>query len=468
MSVGIPAGHLDEPEDGDLLDLDEIEFDDDEIEAAMGRSPLDDIGGADEDDDQDATHDEGEAAAAEGNQANQGEPTDGQPRDEQGRFKPKDDQPGESPAPQDGTPAPAATAAGSEGEAPAITAATSAAPIEEPAEPVRFRAGGKVHEIAGSRVTSEGIFIPREQQERTLQLLNRGTHYEETWPQQLRELNERVQRAESTRSEKEARFTGYLSHLEGLIDQAEAGDEEPLMTFIEDFRRNLPRWRAEAALAAAKVAQGGGVFGDAGGAPGGNQGHAQATDEGDTDDVGRLLNDLGVTEEEFERKGQATLKRAMEQAREVPQYMGVSDEARDAAYALIEQANLWGQYIGVATRDDPANGVTRGQFLVNTAALGSLMMAQQAQLAGLTRRMTAADKAAAANAQRGVATRPNGAPAPAAAPAAPNAVSVPLLPAEGDREAHEQWMRLPLSVREASSRQGRRAPKGKWSREAKG
>src|SRR5687768_2910705 len=118
MGISSGPGMLDDPNEGEeLLDGgsdEELEFSDEEIEEAMGKSPLDDLEGRDYEDHEGedgttARQDEGKATGEEPNRAN---PKTGQLRREDGTFtseklvapegEPKD-QPGESPAPQAGT-----------------------------------------------------------------------------------------------------------------------------------------------------------------------------------------------------------------------------------------------------------------------------------------------------------------------------------------------------------------------------
>lgn len=460
--MGLSAGMLDDSHLGDDEEegLDDLHFTDEEIEEAMGSSPLDDLEGRQtEDDASDGTPEDGKEGEGESEQGSPDRinPRTGQLRREDGTFGsevvPK---PQPQSTPTDAPPSPAdageqqgGTAATEQGEPPAPP---EPAPIEEsPAEPVRYRSNGRTYEIAGSRATEDGIFIPKEAQEETLLLLNRGRHFDTYHAQTQREL----QQLRTARAEAEVKFTAYAEHFMELARAARDGDEEAadkLQRWVDDIVVNLPVLEAKAERAAMeheRMLMQQGIAGE----------HQQPA-------PGAQPQSSDVDEREIERVVREALPKAMELAREVPAYMGVSDDAVQAAMRLIDSQGLWSRYFVVADRDYPERGIQAGQVLADKEALGKLAMEQHALLVQQARRAQDAAQAAQRNQRR------TGAPAPGSRAAAgqvtPGSGSrsadghVPPLPASNDREAYEKWSRLPMAVREASSKQGRRAPKGGW------
>lgn len=484
-----------EYDDEELLpedQLDELEFTDEEIEEVLGKSPLDDLG-SDEDDEEESERpddeDDDEAADA----PPPANPRTGQPRNADGTFAPKPEGTEAAPAEPSATSAPATSATGATGPTPteAATApatagareagtaatetqatATAATAATEP-EPLRYRAGGREYTVPGSRVTDEGVFIPREALNDTLRTLSRGVYHDQafqSWQQERAALGERLQAAEGYRSEAEIRFTTYLREFEKMADAALEGDEQPFLQWFENLTRNLPLLRAQAERAVGqwereRLAAGGTV---AAGGPG-QLGAAESGAGGNG--LGGAAAELGLPPEQIEQGVRAMLPDAIERARELPEFMGLSDDAARATAELIERTELWPSLFYVVTRDDPARGYSRGDVLVDHQRLGKLLAEQERLIREQRTRRADADAVAERNRQRGVVTAPgaakaNGTPAAASTKAAaPAKGHIPPMPATGDREAYEQWSQLPLSLRIASQEQGRRAPRGQWRRD---
>lgn len=454
--------HDDDEELDEELDegsLDDLEFDEAEIDALLGHPdgiPTDDDEEDDpapEGDDEATAGDAGDPAGAQpeepqGDDAEQqqGEQGDGTPASDTtaSEAAPPPAQPGE----QAGTPAGQAS-----GAAAAATGATPGQPEGADPEPLRFRSGGTAYEIKGSRVTDEGVFIPKERLHEVQHLLSRGRHHDTTWQAEKQTLESRVQAAERYRSEAEIQFTEYLKAFREMAEEAErTGDTAKVEEWFDNYRRELPRLDARAERAVLEYQR---------------QIASQPAADARRADAGAAAeDDLGVPPEEIEREVRATVPKAFATIRDQPEFMDLSDEAVEAAERLLA-TGLLPRYFAVATRDDDARGIQRGAILSDLQGLAALAREQENIIRRQRQVRSTADAAADRNQRRGVAAGAAPAKPVTTQGAAPARGHIPPLPAEGDREGYEAWSQLPLSVREASSRQGRRAPKGKWSKDLK-
>jgi len=141
-----------------------------------------------------------------------------QPRDEQGRFE---EQPAEQPEEE------------------------PAAPTEEPEEevydPFSYRADGQSYSIEGSKVGSDGVFIPTDRVEDITRLLAEGRAHSGSFRQRMADSDAREQAANTRAEAADAAKNAIMDKIEELVSKDGA-----LEDFILDQRTNWPVLKAEA------------------------------------------------------------------------------------------------------------------------------------------------------------------------------------------------------------------------------
>lgn len=173
-----------------------------------------------------------------------GQPTEGQARDEQGRFtqapKAAPDPSPEEPAPAPETPAEPTASAEPAAEAPADYPAFS------------YRADGQEFPVPGSAVGEDGVFIPKDQLPEVQQLLSAGKAAMGSVRQRLNEAAQREQAAILRAEAAEVQGQHILAHFEQLIEQSQHVQDwaqSPAALWLQQAAINWPVLKAEAKAA---------------------------------------------------------------------------------------------------------------------------------------------------------------------------------------------------------------------------
>jgi hypothetical protein len=166
------------------------------------------------------------------------------PRDETGKFV-KD-----APATEEGQPPepPQAEAA--------VQPGTAAEP--EPELEFSFRSDGRTIQIPGSRVTADGIFIPKDVAPDFQRLLSHGVTYQGSYKQRLYESAREKEEMKAQIHENVERADAFLNFFVDMLDRTERNETDqegrsPLEAWLDDFRQNRVKLEAQAELAVAKA-----------------------------------------------------------------------------------------------------------------------------------------------------------------------------------------------------------------------
>lgn len=341
-----------------------------------------------------------------------------QPRDEHGKFAPK---PKDAPAPDTGQPP--------------VTAQAEIAPTapppdtgDEPVMEFSFRADNRQIAIPGSKVTSEGVFIPKEHMAEVQRLASYGTVYQGSFRQRLEQANREVAETKAQVQSETERAKHYLNFMADLFDRTERGETDsqgrtPIEAWQEDFQRNRVVLEADAKLAEARAlqerrpAQPDRVEGFEDGPQDSfiSEREAEELNNG-------LANELGGRLQQFARADGIRGLTAAEFGK-IQQSMSDPDEID--------------RYFKVAIEDIPEHGITKGQIVAMDAAIRKNFQYQASLILGARQQNGALAAAEAANRKNGAAN-----PIPAVVTASGNGVpkAAKEVPKFKNREDMIAWL----------------------------
>lgn len=343
-------------------------------------------------------------------------------------------------------------AAGGTGQPPAKPAAIPGKPAaedgaaarEEQAVPFSFTADQKKHEIPGSRVTPEGVFIPRDQIPFVQRKLSRGTIYESSFRQTISDKDTEIHalKQQLETDEDKVKAKAFLTHFAKLLDEG----PEAIEAWLADFEKNRGKLEAEAILAQAKA-----ITESRGKKPTTTQ--LPGLEEG----AGAAEEDLlaGVDQDEL----QDTLSTLLEEnLAKITTEAGLTTlTAADLSrlHKKLSDPESLGRFFVYATEDIPELKAKQGDILVKAKALRK-ELEDYADLIGQGRGVKSqAEVAREANARRGGgAGGGRNAPPPTSSTSGGSAAkaAVPKLPKT--REQKAEWDKLSDEVQDASIKQG--------------
>lgn len=308
----------------------------------------------------------------------------------------------------------------------AVAGAPAGQPAAEPAveAPVLefgFRADSKPVTIPGSKVTDDGVFIPKEYISEVQRLLSHGVVYQGSFRTRLEQAAQKVADTEARVNREVEESKHFLTFFADLLERGPVAVQD----WLDDFERNKPQLIADAKIAYAEAL----TAAKEQGAPA--PAKVEGFDEREDDFLANVDRDQMMT--------QLSTVLATN-LREVIVQNGVrgmtSADVNRLHQAISSDPEEMERYFAVATEDIPDMKVVKGDVLVRQAALLKRVQYE----AGLITdsRKSISDATAAADANRRAAG--GGAPPPTAAVAGAGAGKKKEVPIPTKREELDAFM----------------------------
>lgn len=324
------------------------------------------------------------------------EATATQPRDEQGRFAEKPE--------EDVTATPTVQP---------TERAPAAAPTATPTEPEEtvlefsYRADNRVHTIPGSKITADGVFIPREHMAELQRRQSRGATYEGSFRQRLEAAAREVADVRSEVVVEKEQATAFLAFFADMMDRQERG-EPAIETWLDDFSRNRVKLEADATLAAAKALRE-------------RRPVEPSRVDGFDEDPGQMP-DMSAQEREDMTNGLTSeLGSRLQRLVQTEGLRGLTASELTSIQNAMMDPDEMDRYFKVALDDIPEHGIQRGQIVAMDGAIAKTLKYQAGLILGARRQSQELKAAEDANRKRNgvgnaipptVATGVDGAPKP--------------------------------------------------------
>lgn len=259
------------------------------------------------------------------------------------------------------------------------------APDEDGVMEFSFRADGKPVSIPGSKVTTEGVFIPREHMADLQRLASHGMVYQGSYRQRLEQSNREVAEVRSQVHSEVEQAKHFLSFFADLLDKQDAG-EPAVEEWLDDFRQNRMKLEADATLAEARALRE-------------SRGVEPQRLEGFDDEAGPE-EDSYVSErdaEEFTNALSTELGTRLQQMVRSEGIRGLTPQDLTRLVEEMTEPTERDRYFREALVDLPEYGVTKGQIVAMDGAIAATLKRRADLILDARKTSTALSQAEAAN-----------------------------------------------------------------------
>lgn len=350
-----------------------------------------------------------------------GKPDADIPRGPDGKFAKKDATAAPAGQPPEGAPAAGAPAIpGTKPEGVAAAALPAEPPITAPTLEFSFRADGKPITVPGSKVTDEGVFIPREHMAEIQRYLSHGVVYQGSFRQRLEEANAKVAAAENRVTKEVEESKHFLTFFADLLEKG----PDAIQQWLDDFTANRRDLEADAKIAYAEALT--------------NRKEKPVLPEkvaGFDEPEDDFL--AGIDRDEMMTQLSNVLATNLKEVIVENTVRGMTDADVNRLHkAIASDPEEMERYFAVATEDIPDMKVKKGDVLVRQAALLKRVQYEAAVVSEARKAVSDASAADAANKKRAG----GGAPPPTAAVAGAGAAGKKAVPIPKTREELDAFM----------------------------
>lgn len=307
-----------------------------------------------------------------------------QSRDEKGRF---DEKQRDLQATPTGQPPERAES----GSAPKLPTTDEQAPTEPELE-FSFRADGRQITIPGSKVNSEGLFVPRDKVAELQRLASRGAVYEGSFRQRLEDSAKEVAKTRSEVHGEVEQAKHILAFWADIADRQASG-EPALEDWLDDFQKNRVRLEADATLAEAKALREGRAF---------EPERVEGFDE-DEDQYGVESYASAQQIEELQNGLSTELGERIQKALVAEGIRGLTASEISSIQESMMQADEIDRYFQYARDDIPQHGITKGQIVAMDAQITQRLKFMSKLILGARQQTQALSAAEEANRKKGAA-----------------------------------------------------------------
>lgn len=248
-----------------------------------------------------------------------------------------------------------------------------------------FRADGKPVTIPGSKITQEGVFIPREHMADLQRLASHGMVYQGSFRQRLEASNREVAEARSEIHGEVEQAKHFLGFFADLLDRQDRG-EPAIEEWLDDFSRNRTKLEADATLAEAKALRE-------------SRGVSPRPVEGFDDEPGPE-QDSYISEREAEEfsNGLATeLGSRIQKTIQSQGIRGLTPQDLTRIQEEMTDPDEIDRYFKVALEDIPEHGIQKGQIVAMDGAIAATLKRRSELILDARKTSTALSQAEAAN-----------------------------------------------------------------------